>query len=302
MPGLWDVHGHLTFWGGDALALLATAGVTSVRDMGGDLDQLLTWRAATAEGRLFGPRVFTAGWFLDGPKPNFQWRRFATTAQEGEDAVLELAGRGVDLIKVHSRLPREALIAALETAGELGLPVAGHVPIGLTPQEVSELGFASIEHVNSLLSGLARAEGSPASNWNEAYPWWCSEPGARAMQAMAERGTRVTPDPGDLRNAAVTVDPRVRGDRSLADRAFAQAPRARSDLARGHGLRAAFRRSRARASACCASWSSWSKPASRRPRPCAPRRWRPHARWAATTSEWSKWAPLRTSCSWGMIH
>jgi imidazolonepropionase-like amidohydrolase len=35
IPGLWDMHGHLTYATGNALALLIENGVTGVRDMGG---------------------------------------------------------------------------------------------------------------------------------------------------------------------------------------------------------------------------------------------------------------------------
>ena len=193
VPGLWDAHGHLTFWGGDALARLAAAGVTTVRDMGGDLEAIDRWRAATAAGELFGPRILRAGPFLDGPKPNFQWRVFAETPEEAERAVRELAARGVDFVKVHSFLSPPALEAAVRTARELGLPVAGHAPRGTSPTEVGELGFASLEHASTLLSGLALAEPSPAPSWTEAYRWWCSAEGARAMGRLAERGTCVTP-------------------------------------------------------------------------------------------------------------
>ena len=193
IPGLWDAHTHLTFWGGDALARLAAGGVTSVRDMGGDADQLLRWRGATAEGGLLGPRIFLAGPFVDGPKPNFQWREMIATYDEGASVVQGLAQRGVDLVKVHSFLPRPALRGAASAAREAGLPLAGHPPVGVSPLEAAELGFASIEHASSLLRGLAEAQGSPAPSWPAAYRWWCSEPGTDAMARLAELGTRVTP-------------------------------------------------------------------------------------------------------------
>src|ERR1700734_3437824 len=40
IPGLWDMHGHLTDATEDAFPLLIMNGVTGVRDMGGDLAQL----------------------------------------------------------------------------------------------------------------------------------------------------------------------------------------------------------------------------------------------------------------------
>lgn len=193
MPGMWDMHVHTTFWGADALALFVARGVTGVRDMGGDAEAIDGWREAIAAGELLGPTIFRAGPFLDGPKPNFQWRRMVEDAAAAEAAVVELEKHGADFIKVHSRLPRAALVAAVARAHELGLPVVGHVPVGMLPIEVAELGFASLEHVDTLLSGLARAEGSPASNWDQAYLWWQGPDGERAMKRLAELGTRVTP-------------------------------------------------------------------------------------------------------------
>src|SRR5205814_1843293 len=54
MPGLWDMHVHL--FGGDGLMHMA-AGVTSVRDMGNDTEQLLALRRKFDEGTSIGPRV-----------------------------------------------------------------------------------------------------------------------------------------------------------------------------------------------------------------------------------------------------
>src|ERR1022692_4812459 len=44
IPGLWDMHGHLTDATEDAFPLLIMNGVTGVRDMGGDLAQIDRWR------------------------------------------------------------------------------------------------------------------------------------------------------------------------------------------------------------------------------------------------------------------
>jgi predicted amidohydrolase YtcJ len=44
IPGLWDMHAHLSYYGEAALLLLVVNGVTGVRDMGGDLSQIDKWR------------------------------------------------------------------------------------------------------------------------------------------------------------------------------------------------------------------------------------------------------------------
>ena len=69
IPGLWDMHVHLSFAGEPALLDLVAAGVTGVRDMGGDVWQLDGWRREIAEGVRIGPTIVQAGPLLDGPKP-----------------------------------------------------------------------------------------------------------------------------------------------------------------------------------------------------------------------------------------
>src|SRR5262245_52185851 len=62
-PGLGAMHVHTAsgawFPGARdiALPLFVANGVTGVRDMGGDLDVLLKWRRAIAQGSLVGPRM-----------------------------------------------------------------------------------------------------------------------------------------------------------------------------------------------------------------------------------------------------
>lgn len=53
------------------LPLFVANGVTGVRDMGGDLETLRSWRSQVAAGKLLGPRLVIAGPMLDGPVPRF---------------------------------------------------------------------------------------------------------------------------------------------------------------------------------------------------------------------------------------
>jgi predicted amidohydrolase YtcJ len=99
IPGLWDMHGHLTEAGEGALALLMENGVTGVRDMGGDLEKIDLWRRQIATGERLGPHIVRAGPFVDGPKPHLKNRVAVTTAIEARRAVAGLKRRGVDFIK-----------------------------------------------------------------------------------------------------------------------------------------------------------------------------------------------------------
>jgi predicted amidohydrolase len=68
IPGLWDMHGHLTDATDDAFPWLIMNGVTGVRDMGGDLAQIDGWRSEIEKGTRIGPHIIRAGPFVDGPK------------------------------------------------------------------------------------------------------------------------------------------------------------------------------------------------------------------------------------------
>lgn len=134
IPGLWDMHVHLD---SSDLAALVRLGVTGARDMGGDLEQLLTWRRRIEAGELTGPRLVFAGPMLRG----------ALTPEQGTRAVDSLAARGVDFIKVHEGLSRDAYFAIARRARAKHIPFAGHVPAGIGPVEASEAGQRSLEHL-----------------------------------------------------------------------------------------------------------------------------------------------------------
>ena len=65
LPGLWDMHAHVG--SNDGLLNLA-AGVTTVSDLGNDIDTLLARRKRIEEGKEIGTRIVLAG-IVDGPGP-----------------------------------------------------------------------------------------------------------------------------------------------------------------------------------------------------------------------------------------
>ena len=65
IPGLWDAHVHLTKLGEASLSLFLANGVTSVRDMGSDLEEVVRWRREIESGARPGPRIKTPGQILE---------------------------------------------------------------------------------------------------------------------------------------------------------------------------------------------------------------------------------------------
>ena len=145
IPGLWDMHVHVD---SADLAALLRFGVTGARDMAGDLEQLRALRRGIAARVIAGPRLVFAGPLLRGPRnPGDAGPWIIRTAAEGKGAVDSLAARGVDFIKVHEDLSRDAYFAIAAEAKAKGLPFSGHVAAALTPLEVSAAGQRSIEHL-----------------------------------------------------------------------------------------------------------------------------------------------------------
>ena len=151
IPGLWDMHVHAL---ADAevargfLPAFVAWGVTGVRDMGGKVNVMRAARFAVQVGTVVGPRIVAAGAILDGPQPVDSTVSLAVgTPEQARAAVDSLAAYGADFIKVYTLLPRPAYFAALREAARLHLPVAGHVPDGVTVREAADSGQRSIEHL-----------------------------------------------------------------------------------------------------------------------------------------------------------
>jgi len=164
IPGLWDMHVHLVFgdWFPDArdisLPLFIANGVTGVRDMGSELDIVQAWRNEIAAGRLTGPRIYTSGPMLDGPKPRFPSSVAIATPEDAHRAVTDLKLRGADFIKLQSLIPREAVFAIAEEARKQQIPFEGHVPDSVRAREMSEAGMKGFEHLIGIFEGSSPGE------------------------------------------------------------------------------------------------------------------------------------------------
>jgi imidazolonepropionase-like amidohydrolase len=148
LPGLWDMHVHLGFET-SGLQNLA-AGVTSVRDLGNDTDKLMDARRKFEDSTALGPRVVMAG-FLDCPGPFAgPTNVLVDTAHEAEKAIDRYKMLGYEQIKVYSSIKREMVPAIIARAHGHGMRVSGHVPAFMTAQDVVELGFDEVQHINFL--------------------------------------------------------------------------------------------------------------------------------------------------------
>jgi len=101
IPGLWDMHVHLTDAGEGAVAQLIENGVTGVRDMGGDLALVQRLRREIEQGKRVGPHIVAAGAMVDGPT-EAKWHMVAKNEAEARELVRSLKTQGADFVKIHT--------------------------------------------------------------------------------------------------------------------------------------------------------------------------------------------------------
>ena len=145
MPGLWDMHVHLQ--PNDGLMHMA-AGVTSVRDMANDIDELGAMQQRFDDGTEIGPRVLKAG-FVDGRGPyQGPTKVFADSEQEAKDDIDRYAKLGYVQVKIYSSIKPELVPKIAQMAHDHGMRVSGHVPAFMTAQQFVEDGADEIQHMN----------------------------------------------------------------------------------------------------------------------------------------------------------
>jgi imidazolonepropionase-like amidohydrolase len=175
IPGLWDMHAHAANieW---APAYLA-AGVTTIRDMGGETRYLISLRG-TFE-RTLGLRFLLAG-LVDGPGDTGFGTTIAATAEEARTIVDSFRAVGFQQVKLYTLLAPDVVSAITARAHELKMTVTGHVPRALTPEQGLERGMDQIAHqpvrgdpqsaeARQLIAALARRQTvlDPTLSWTE---------------------------------------------------------------------------------------------------------------------------------------
>ena len=144
LPGLWDMHAHVSHveW---APAYLA-AGVTSVRDMGGEAEFLTALRDALGGVGAVGPGLLLAG-LIDGPGPNGFGRIIASTPDEGRSLVDTYHRLKFEQIKLYGSITAPVAGAVIRRAHELGMTVTGHVPAAMGLRAVVDSGMDNVAHM-----------------------------------------------------------------------------------------------------------------------------------------------------------
>jgi imidazolonepropionase-like amidohydrolase len=151
LPGLMDMHVHLMIIGHSdyehwdktymsrfrdvimpiAARQLLMSGVTTVRDLGAPLEDILAVKKKIERGEIPGPRLFVSGPFIQH-RPYFEYESFVRWGVDGpEDArtkVQKIVDAGVDFIKLidQDQMTEDEVRAVVETAHKAGRPVVAH--------------------------------------------------------------------------------------------------------------------------------------------------------------------------------
>jgi imidazolonepropionase-like amidohydrolase len=169
IPGLIDAHAHVEPW---ALPRYLAWGVTTVRDLHGNLDSILRLRDRVARGAVPGPRIYSAGAMIDGLPTTYPDAIGASTARDARKAVDRLVNAGADLVKVYTRVDPTLLRAVLDEAKTFNLRVSGH--LGMTNAvTAAQLGIWSIEHLSGVPEAcLDDASSLMAAHYRGFFPGW----------------------------------------------------------------------------------------------------------------------------------
>lgn len=181
LPGLWDMHVHLmivghadyAYWDKTyppkfrstimpaAARQLLMAGVTSARDLGAPLEDILAVRDAIRRGEMPGPTLYVSGPFLQHePYPGTEQFRWGIKGPDDARAkVRRLADAGVDVIKLidQDQMTMDEVRAVVDEAHRRNLPVVAH---SHRPEEIRrgiQAGVDCFEH-----TGLGTAPEYPA--------------------------------------------------------------------------------------------------------------------------------------------
>ena len=144
LPGLIDAHVHYSTAMG--LSFLA-AGVTTIRDVGNDLDWILDQRDRHACDVSLGPRIVCCGVLHDGARA--YWRhmgRSHTDVEALRTSIQHHVDRGVDQIKLYAHMPSDFTAAGVEESHRLGMFALAHLQ-KTSAEDACRAGLDGIEHL-----------------------------------------------------------------------------------------------------------------------------------------------------------
>lgn len=150
-PGLIDMHVHYAGWMGE---LFLVHGVTTIKDMGNDVEWMRTVSREVEEGTVRGPRISYVGNGLDAPPPVRDHHVALDNLEMARSAVKALHKMGASAIKVREKITPELLSEVTKEAHRLGVPVTGHIR-RTDAREAALAGIDGLEHMTGIVQAIA---------------------------------------------------------------------------------------------------------------------------------------------------
>jgi imidazolonepropionase-like amidohydrolase len=156
IPGLWDMHTHLSL--DDGLLQIA-AGVTTVRDLANDEQRLTEIQDAFNSGMAIGPHSYRAG-FIDKKSPfSAPTGKLANNLDDALAMIETYAAQGYPQVKIYSSIEPGWVAPMAKAIHAHGMRLSGHIPSYMTAEQAVLDGFDEIQHINMLfLNFLAGPE------------------------------------------------------------------------------------------------------------------------------------------------
>ena len=174
IPGLIDSHVHIKKSKNDFLLYIAN-GITQIGEMTG-MEQHFDYRKQINNGAI-GPKMFIASPKITSQqgmkiifRSNFEKRhQNFLSAPEGRKAVRRFMSMGYDAIKLSSDLKPDIYYAINDEALKFGIPVIGHLPVGLQLTDLYQSGQSQLSHIDSITQNLMNEFGGLSASNSEAF-------------------------------------------------------------------------------------------------------------------------------------
>ncbi|MFT5923496.1 MAG: hypothetical protein ACI9LE_000479 [Paraglaciecola sp.] len=174
IPGLIDSHVHIKKSKNDLLLYIAN-GVTHIAEMTG-MEEHFNYREEIKAGAI-GPNIYISSPKVtsqNGMRANFRsWfekrHQNFLSAAEGRQAVRNFKSMGYDSIKLSSDLNKDIYYAINDEAQKIGISIIGHIPVGLSMNDLYESGQSQISHIESITQNEKNEFGWYSSKSRDAY-------------------------------------------------------------------------------------------------------------------------------------
>jgi imidazolonepropionase-like amidohydrolase len=160
IPGLFEMHAHMSKARASALGLFVVHGVTTIRDQGSEHAEVLHWRREIRGGTRVGPRMIIAGPYLESLRNIERMRRDPPESRvepferaripigssaDARRVIDSLAALELDHFKIRTVQDSATFVALGRAAHAHGKRLTGHV-VTASPALFLEAGQDGVDH------------------------------------------------------------------------------------------------------------------------------------------------------------